>query len=97
MEGAGVQQQIGKRAGGWLQEWVRARLRKYRETPAETGSEILERLRETSRALSCLRSCFDLETDPDLMDSYILELGALEKRYSYLLRRAREEEIRVEG
>lgn len=95
MEGAGIQQRIGKRSGGMLQAWVQARLRKGNEAGAAAGGEILERLQETSRALSCLRSCFDLETDPDLMDSYILELGALEKRYSYLLRRAREENIRV--
>lgn len=55
--------------------------------------ELMGLLRETSRRLAAVRSCFDNETNGDLMDSYILELDALERRYGYLLKKAKRENI----
>ena len=65
------------------------------ETAAREASraELMESLRETSRRLSAVRSCFDNEINDDLMDSYILELDALERRYGYLLKKAKREKI----
>lgn len=62
---------------------------------AATRAEILTALQETAQRLAAIRSCFDCETDFDMIDSYILELDALEKRYSYLIKRAKQEQIRA--
>lgn len=50
----------------------------------------LEEVREQIRAV---QSAFDAETDFDLIDTYTLELCALEQRYSYLIKRAKKEHI----
>lgn len=58
-------------------------------------TELMDELREVSRRLASIRSCLNYETDFDMIDSYILELDAWEKRYSYLLKRAKREQIRA--
>ena len=45
--------------------------------------------------IQALQSCFDLETDFDLIDTYALELCSLERRYSYLIKKAKREKIRA--
>lgn len=55
----------------------------------EQKTAILEGLREISKRKAALQSAFDLETDFELIDSYILELDALEKRYSRLFKLAK--------
>lgn len=60
---------------------------------AARREDLLEQLRETSRQLGAVRSCFESETNFDMIDSYIMQLDALEKRYSYLLKQARKEHI----
>ena len=55
--------------------------------------DLMEQLRETSRQLGAVRSCFEAETNFDMIDSYIMQLDALEKLYSYLLKQARQEHI----
>lgn len=51
--------------------------------------EILSNLKEVQKRKLALQSAFDLETDFELIDSYILELNALEKRYSHLFKLAK--------
>lgn len=50
----------------------------------------LEEVRDQIRAV---QSAFDAETDFDLIDTYALELCALEQRYSYLIKKAKKEHI----
>ena len=66
---------------------------KEESTKTPNRETILTQLRETGRQLEAVRSRFDLETDFDLIDSYILEMDSLEKRYAYWLKRARAEQI----
>ena len=47
-------------------------------------------LAETGRALEAARSGFNETADGDLLSYYLYETHALEARYAYLLRRARE-------
>lgn len=65
------------------------------ETAAHEAArvDLMEQLKETSRELGAIRSCFETETDFDMLDSYIMQIDALEKRYSYLLKRAKQEHI----
>lgn len=53
----------------------------------------LSELREVSDKLRAVRSAFDAEMDFDLIDTYTLELCALEQRYSYLIKKAKKEHI----
>lgn len=60
---------------------------------AQTRDELLQALRETSREMSAIQSCFDHETNFDMIESYIMQMDSLEKRYSYLIKRAKREHI----
>jgi len=51
--------------------------------------ELLYEIKETTGRIAAIRSCFDLETNFDLIDSYIMEMDALEKRYAYLIKKAK--------
>lgn len=68
---------------------------KAKETQKENLSrdEILLELRETSKQIAAARCRFDHETNFDLIDSDIMEMDSLEKRYSYLIKRAKREKI----
>ena len=44
----------------------------------------------TKDALNAAYSNFDNATDPDLIDCYIYQVNSEQKRYKYLLERARE-------
>ena len=57
----------------------------------ERADQALARaLTETSRALESARSGFNETADGDLLAYYLYEAHALEARYAYLLRRAKE-------
>jgi hypothetical protein len=47
----------------------------------------------TKAALSAAYANFDNATDPDLIDCYIYQLNSEQKRYKYLLQKAKESEI----
>lgn len=51
---------------------------------------LLEGLERTQVQLNQAFACFNQESDPDLIESYVFEINALRSRYSYLLRRVRE-------
>lgn len=55
--------------------------------------KILRELKDTMLQLDVARSGFELETNFDLIDAYILQIDALEKRYSYWLKQAKREKI----
>lgn len=64
---------------------------KQKKTPLELEHEILrEQLSETRCAMETAYSNFENVLDPDLIDCYIYELNAAQKRYKFLLARAKQ-------
>ena len=51
-------------------------------------NSILTDIAKTRCALETAYAGFDNATDPDLIDCYIFELNAVQKRYKYLLQQA---------
>jgi hypothetical protein len=62
--------------------------RKHNATGEQGG--LVEEIREVRRQIEAVRACFALETDDDLLDAAIYQHEALQARYRYLLRQARE-------
>ena len=54
------------------------------------GEAILAAIRQVQEQLECARSAFDTATDETLIDSYIYEIIALQKKYEYFLKTAKE-------
>lgn len=68
-------------------------LRKRLPTPEqEERQALLEGLDRTKVLINQAYACFNRESDPDLIESYVFEINALQSRYSYLLKRVREME-----
>ncbi len=63
--------------------------RKAREDHSER-QELLEGLGRTRKLINQAYSCFNSAEDPELIESYVFEINALQARYSYLLRRVKE-------
>ena len=51
---------------------------------------MLDGLERTKILIHQAYACFNRESDPDLIESYVFEINALQSRYSYLLKRVRE-------
>lgn len=49
-------------------------------------NKLLEEINATQTTLECLYSQFENVLDPDLVDSCIYQLNAVNKKYRYLLR-----------
>ena len=65
-------------------------LRKRRERAEDTERRaLLEGLGQTSLIAQAYAG-FNAAKDPDLIESYVFEINALQARYSYLLRRVKE-------
>ena len=65
--------------------------RKRLATPEqEERQTLLEGLERTKVLIHQAYACFNRESDPDLIESYVFEINALQSRYSYLLKRVRE-------
>lgn len=60
---------------------------KKQVTPLE---ELLKDINETKLALESAYSNFENVIDPDLIDCYIYEVNAVQKRYKFLLKQAKE-------
>ena len=54
------------------------------------GQAILAAIRQIQLQMECARSSFEDATDEALIDSYIYEIIALQKKYEYLLKTAKE-------
>lgn len=50
---------------------------------------LLKEINDTKLALEAAYSQFEYVVDPDLIDSCIYELNAIQKRYKYLLKQAK--------
>lgn len=69
----------------------RIRPRRRRETQAEEERrELLEGMAQTRRLLNQAYQGFNAHSDPDLIESYVYEINALQSRYSYLVRRMKD-------
>ncbi|MEG0570012.1 MAG: DUF2508 family protein [Oscillospiraceae bacterium] len=53
------------------------------------NEDMLAQIKEIQLQLTAAQLAFEMETDFDLIDSYVLQLDSLEKRYSYLLKKAK--------
>ena len=62
---------------------------RQRERLKLEGEEILSTLRRIQLQLECAQSAFEDVTDESLIDSYIYEIIALQKKYEYFLRAAK--------
>ena len=54
------------------------------------GQAILAAIRQIQLQMECARSSFQDATDEALIDSYIYEIIALQKKYEYFLKAAKE-------
>ena len=54
------------------------------------GQAILAAIRQIQLQMECARSSFEDDTDEALIDSYIYEIIALQKKYEYFLKTAKE-------
>lgn len=69
-------------------------LQKRAEREAAGESQALkEGLSRTRQLINQAYSNFNGTGDPDLIESYVFEINALQARYSYLLRRVKELEV----
>ncbi len=56
----------------------------------EAREQLLESLARTRLQIHQAYAAFNSAGDPDLIESYVFEINALQSRYSYLLRRVKE-------
>lgn len=63
--------------------------KKQRTSDSELD-ELLHSLSRTQREIEQAYNRFNFASDPDLIDSYVYEISALQCRYNYLLRRVKE-------
>lgn len=56
---------------------------------------LLSELTQTRNALAAAYSNFEYVTDPDLIDSCIYQVNSAQKRYKFLLERAREANLEI--
>ena len=55
----------------------------------KSGNEILNSIEDLKKEMNIVKSHFDMETDEYLIDSYIYQMEALNKRYQYYLKQAK--------
>lgn len=68
-------------------------LRRRELTPEQQERQaLLDGLERTKVLIHQAYACFNRESDPDLIESYVFEINALQSRYSYLLKKVREME-----
>lgn len=73
-----------------IRETKGSALRKMAEQSRQERQELLEGLGKTKEQIDHAYACFNRASDPDLIESYVFEINALQRRYSYLLRKVRE-------
>lgn len=56
----------------------------------QQNDALLNEIRRTKLALESAYSNFENVVDPDLIDCYIYEVNAVQKRYKYLLKQAKQ-------
>ena len=59
----------------------------------QENRRLLEEYYDTLIQLRQVRAAFQQVTDPDLINACVYEMNALQRRYSYLLQRVKEERL----
>ena len=72
-------------------------LEKVQQSQKEFAQQILADIENVTEQLEAVAQKYNLTHDSDLIDSLIYQELALKARYSYLLRQAKENNIRYEG
>jgi hypothetical protein len=67
------------------------------ELEREKNPSLLVNLESACREWKYARLYFNCVTDPDLIDHAVFYIGATEKKYIYLLKRAREEGLNIDN
>ena len=67
-----------------------ARRRRRESQQEEARRTLAECLTQTRALIAQAYQGFNAVRDPDLIESYVYEINALQSRYSYLLRRLKE-------
>lgn len=80
-----------------MAEAVKTRRKRKTDPAGEERRELLEVMARTRVEINQAYACFNQQSDPDLVDSFVYEINALRSRYSYLVRRMKELERREEG
>lgn len=65
----------------------------FSKKQASPLDSLLRDINETKLALESAYSNFENVLDPDLIDCYIYEVNAVQKRYKFLLRQAKELDV----
>jgi len=65
-------------------------MKKKQAQPQDGRAGLIEDMREVRRQLEGVHALFAMESDEDLLDAAIYQREALQARYRYLLRLARE-------
>lgn len=68
-----------------------AKILKLEATSAK--DDLISQMNDTKKKMQAIQSCFDLETNFDMIDVYIMELSSLEKRYDFLIKEAKRKNI----
>lgn len=63
----------------------------------EKIGELILGLNEAKEGLAFARMGFEMVSEPDLVDFYVYQMTAFQKKYSFYLTRLREEEARMAG
>jgi len=85
---------------GWRGFWAGiAAAFSFSNFESERGKRtgLLENLEQARREWKYAKLYFNCVMDPDLIDHAIFYMGATEKKYIYLLKRAREEGLNIES
>ena len=64
----------------------------FSKTKKQQNDALLSEIKKTRLALESAYSNFENVIDPDLIDCYIYEVNAIQKRYKFLLKQAKEME-----
>ena len=65
-------------------------MKRTAETLLTEGEAILLAIRQVQLQMECARNSFEMVTDEALIDSYIYEIIALQRKYAYFLKTAKE-------
>lgn len=65
-------------------------MRIFSNNISKETSELRNEIEKTKLALESAYSNFENVVDPDLIDCYIYEVNAVQKRYKFLLKKAKE-------
>ena len=65
-------------------------MRRKKDSLYQAKQELLHEIEEVKTSLAIAHSNFDNVNDPDLVDSCIYEMTAIQYKYKYLLRRMRQ-------